>query len=338
MAKILYDFENIGISLEKLNGTLKSINTLESSISSLSIDVSELSGALNSAKKTTIENINNITEILTDNIKKVQNLCDAYQEYESSKISSDTLLNKEFPTKEIVSSINYKIKYGDTLSSIAKKQNVTVDAIVEANKDKIKNKNLIFSGDTIVIPTANTESIEKQEVKSNKIVEETEEIVVESNKEEVQNISIEKPANVIENVSINYRTSSVDGNRIVAGNSGYTMNEVLEKIKKECESQGIGEYWTDVCAISLWETGNYTSVAFKNNNPGGLTYADGSTRYSFNTLDEGISAFVSNLNKNYISEGRTTLAQISTKYCPPTATEWTKNVNIMKSQIEKSIS
>lgn len=81
---------------------------------------------------------------------------------------------------------------------------------------------------------------------------------------------------------------------------------------------------------------NFTSTAFKNNNPGGLSYSDGTTRYSFNTLDDGIEAFVSNLNKNYIFEGRTTLSQISTKYCPSTAA-WTKNVTIMKKQLENCL-
>ena len=44
----------------------------------------------------------------------------------------------------------YTVKKGDTLSSIAKKYGVTVDAIVKANK--IKNKNLIRTGSVLVIP------------------------------------------------------------------------------------------------------------------------------------------------------------------------------------------
>lgn len=44
----------------------------------------------------------------------------------------------------------YKIQSGDTLSAIAKKYNTSVDAIAAANG--IKNKNLIYTGDTLSIP------------------------------------------------------------------------------------------------------------------------------------------------------------------------------------------
>lgn len=49
--------------------------------------------------------------------------------------------------------MTYKIKKGDTLSKIAKTFGTTVKAIKEANPDKIKNVNKIYSGDTIKIPT-----------------------------------------------------------------------------------------------------------------------------------------------------------------------------------------
>ena len=46
--------------------------------------------------------------------------------------------------------MTYKIKYGDTLTSIAKNFNTTVDALASLNN--IKNKNLIYAGDTLTIP------------------------------------------------------------------------------------------------------------------------------------------------------------------------------------------
>lgn len=46
----------------------------------------------------------------------------------------------------------YKIKKGDTLSKIAKKYGTTVKAIKEANPDKIKDANKIYTGDIIKIP------------------------------------------------------------------------------------------------------------------------------------------------------------------------------------------
>ena len=44
----------------------------------------------------------------------------------------------------------YTVKKGDTLSAIAKKYGVTVDAIVKANN--IKNKNIIRVGTVLEIP------------------------------------------------------------------------------------------------------------------------------------------------------------------------------------------
>jgi len=46
--------------------------------------------------------------------------------------------------------VTYTIKKGDTLTSIAKKHNTTVDALASANN--IKNKNLIYAGNTLEIP------------------------------------------------------------------------------------------------------------------------------------------------------------------------------------------
>lgn len=46
--------------------------------------------------------------------------------------------------------MTYTIKKGDTLTSIAKKHNTTVDALASTNN--IKNKNLIYTGNTLQIP------------------------------------------------------------------------------------------------------------------------------------------------------------------------------------------
>src|SRR5690349_1497651 len=53
----------------------------------------------------------------------------------------------------------YTIKTGDTLSKIARKFNVTLDALLAANKDTIKNPNRIQVGDEIVIPLPETEQV-----------------------------------------------------------------------------------------------------------------------------------------------------------------------------------
>lgn len=49
---------------------------------------------------------------------------------------------------------SYHIQRGDTLWALSRRYNVTIDDIVRANTDKIHNPNLIYAGDTIVIPDA----------------------------------------------------------------------------------------------------------------------------------------------------------------------------------------
>ena len=68
-------------------------------------------------------------------------------------------------------------------------------------------------------------------------------------------------------------------------------------------------------AISKWETGNYTSSLFKNNNNVGGMYCNGSF-IKYDSLDAGIHAFVSNLKNNYFDIGLTTIETIGSKYCP----------------------
>jgi LysM repeat protein len=58
------------------------------------------------------------------------------------------------PTPQI-----YLIKSGDTLSRIAHEFNVTLDALLEANKDRISNPNRIKVGDEIIIPVPATEEV-----------------------------------------------------------------------------------------------------------------------------------------------------------------------------------
>lgn len=54
------------------------------------------------------------------------------------------------------------IKWGDTLSGLAKKYGTTVSDIVKANGDKIKDPNLIYAGDTLNIPGAKDEFVGPQ--------------------------------------------------------------------------------------------------------------------------------------------------------------------------------
>lgn len=89
-------------------------------------------------------------------------------------------------------------------------------------------------------------------------------------------------------------------------------HETACKIKKKAEEYNID--WKMAVAISRWETGNFTSNLYKTkNNVGGL-YCNGFL--SYNSLDEGIDAFVRNLKRNYFDMGLNTLEKIQPKYCP----------------------
>ena len=94
-----------------------------------------------------------------------------------------------------------------------------------------------------------------------------------------------------------------------------TLDEVSCKIKKVAQDYGVD--WILAIAISKHETWDYTSYIFKHqNNVGGLWNGIKGEFYSYETLDAGIEAYISNLKTNYYDEGRTTIETIQPKYAP----------------------
>lgn len=91
------------------------------------------------------------------------------------------------------------------------------------------------------------------------------------------------------------------------------LDEVSCKIKEVAENYGID--WRLAVAISMHETGKYTSVAFNDNNNVGGNFRSGSLMV-FEDLDKGIDFFISNLKNNYIDMGLDTIELIQHKYCP----------------------
>ena len=96
------------------------------------------------------------------------------------------------------------------------------------------------------------------------------------------------------------------------------------KIKEVAIREGITD-WKIPVAIARHECGykdnQYLSNAFKNkNNVGGMMYYDTTTNssylMSFDTIDAGIEAFVSNLKRNYFNLGLDTIEKIQPKYAP----------------------
>ena len=103
-----------------------------------------------------------------------------------------------------------------------------------------------------------------------------------------------------------------------------TLDEVSCKIKKVAQDHGVD--WRLAIAISMHETGKYTSVAFNNNNNVGGNFRSGSLMV-FENLDKGIDFFISNLKTKYIDLGLDTIEEISVKYAPIGAENDPNNLN-----------
>lgn len=103
-----------------------------------------------------------------------------------------------------------------------------------------------------------------------------------------------------------------------------TLDEVSCKIKKVAQDYGID--WRLAVAISMHETGKYTSVAFNDNNNVGGNFKNGSLMV-FEDLDKGIDFFISNLKTKYIDLGLDTIEEISVKYAPIGADNDPNNLN-----------
>lgn len=103
-----------------------------------------------------------------------------------------------------------------------------------------------------------------------------------------------------------------------------TLDEVSCKIKKVAQDYGVD--WRLAVAISMHETGKYTSVAFNDNNNVGGNFRNGNLM-AFSSLDEGIEFFVNNLKTKYIDLGLDVIEEISAKYAPIGADNDPNNLN-----------
>lgn len=93
-------------------------------------------------------------------------------------------------------------------------------------------------------------------------------------------------------------------------------HEIACRIEKKAIKMGMTKEQAKMSvSISAWETGKWTSSAYHNkNNIGGMMCKSGLITY--NSLDEGIEAFLKNLKNNYFDIGLDTFDKIQKKYCP----------------------
>ena len=126
-----------------------------------------------------------------------------------------------------------------------------------------------------------------------------------------------------------YSTSGI-GAPVAKASAGYSSSTRLKnnqgsgvfKGKEYLFNKYAEQYGVDpalALAIAHWETGNGTSKGAKvYNNPGGLMSpsSNWSKQTVFKSLDEGIEAMISNLSRNYIQKGLTSISEIQKKYAP----------------------
>lgn len=122
---------------------------------------------------------------------------------------------------------------------------------------------------------------------------------------------------------------------------GKTLDEVADLLNKSLNSTISGKGYLIASysieknvdpymatAIMLHETGckwGCSRLVVECNNVGGQKGTGCGSYGYFNTLDEGIMAFIDNLNRNYISYGLTTPEEINSKYAEDK--NWSENVN-----------
>ena len=104
---------------------------------------------------------------------------------------------------------------------------------------------------------------------------------------------------------------------------------VEEQIEAKCKEYGIE---ADIpLAIARLETGHFTSRAYiEGNNVGGLSVNE--VPMTFETLEDGVDAFVQNLANNYFAQGLDTVEEIGKKYCPVNEEHWVKTVNQLRKE------
>lgn len=105
------------------------------------------------------------------------------------------------------------------------------------------------------------------------------------------------------------------------------LSDVECKIYNKAIEQGLSvEQAYIILSISKHETGKWTSNAFNNkHNLGGIMCKTGLRQY--NTLEEGIEAFINLLKNRYFNQGLDTIEKIQPVYCPVGASNDPNNLN-----------
>lgn len=165
------------------------------------------------------------------------------------------------------------------------------------------------------------------------------------------NNGIINKVNVVNDALVSANEEVIEEPEIVF--DGLTMEELSSKLERNLNSDisGYGEVFATksielgidpylAVSIMLHETGckwNCSSLMRKCNNVGGMKGSpgcNGGPYKRFNTLDEGIDAFLNNLYNNYYAKGYTTPEQIGARYAEDPA--WPSKINKYINEIRNS--
>ena len=179
---------------------------------------------------------------------------------------------------------------------------------------------VIKSNSTLEVSAKDTASAANVLVNSNNALDEYKD-------KEIQEYIDSRPVIVYDNMTIDELSAKLDRvlNSTMSGKGYLVASYSLE--------QGVDPYIAT--AIILLETGcnsKCSTMVNTCNNVGGQKGSGCGVYAAFATLDEGIMAFVDNLNKNYFSKGLTTASAIGPKYAesPLWATKVNNYINKIK--------
>ena len=129
---------------------------------------------------------------------------------------------------------------------------------------------------------------------------------------------------------------------------GLTLDELANKLDKTLSStlSGKGYLYASYClekgvdpylavAISMEETGcawGCSNLVVTCNNVGGMKGSGCGEYAAFNTIDDGIKAFIDNIARNYVAYGLTTAETMNPKYAENPM--WASNVNAYIARIK----
>lgn len=172
MSKFVLDCDVVSSNMGNINSVGSQMGELASTISSYDVGDCEdfnFAGAIASiasnveAATNKIMNMAKLLSTVVETHTSVQNGCVFVPGglSEISETSSNPVNIVEDSSKSENSTVEYVVKYKDTLSGIAATYGTTVSAIAEENK--IENPNLIHVGDNLVIPTDNNNIVDNTE-------------------------------------------------------------------------------------------------------------------------------------------------------------------------------